>query len=104
MSWLVLVLAGLLEAVWALALAKSHGFTRLEPTLLFISASLASLAGLAWALRTLPVGTAYAIWVGIGAGTTVAWSMATGTEPLTLLRVLLVLGLLGCLAGLKLTL
>lgn len=104
MSWFVLVLAGLFEAVFAVALAKSQGFTRLEPTLLFIAAGLASLAGLAWAIRTLPVGTAYAIWVGIGAGTTVAWSMATGAEPLTLLRVLLVLGLLGCVAGLKLTL
>ncbi len=104
MSWFVLVLAGLLEAVWATALARSHGLTRLEPTLVFIAAGLASAAGLAWALRTLPVGTAYAIWVGIGAGTTVAWSMATGTEPMTLLRVTLVLGLLGCVAGLKLTL
>ena len=104
MSWVVLIAAGLLEAVWATALSRSHGLTRLEPTLVFIAAGVASAAGLAWALRTLPVGTAYAIWVGIGAGTTVAWSMSTGSEPLTLVRVLLVLGLLGCIAGLKVTL
>ena len=61
-----------------------------------------SMAGLAYALRELPVGTAYAVWVGIGAVTTVAWAMATGAEPISLVKVLLLLGIIGCVAGLKL--
>jgi quaternary ammonium compound-resistance protein SugE len=60
-----------------------------------------SLAGLAYAMTTLPTGTAYAVWVGIGAALTVAWSMLTGRESATPLRILLVLGLVGCVIGLK---
>ncbi|MBO9524037.1 MAG: multidrug efflux SMR transporter [Nocardioidaceae bacterium] len=103
MSWFLLVVSGLLEAVWATALDRSAGFTRLVPTLVFAVATTASLAGLAYALKDLPVGTAYAVWVGIGAGTTVAWAMATGAEPFSVVRLLLILGLLGCVVGLKLT-
>ncbi|GAB3263867.1 multidrug efflux SMR transporter [Alteromonas gracilis] len=102
MSWLVLVLSGILEAVWATALGRSEGFTRLWPSVTFIVALVLSMAGLAYALRDLPVGTAYAVWVGIGAGVTVTWAMATGSEPASLAKVLLVIGLIGCVAGLKL--
>ncbi|WP_127479416.1 DMT family transporter [Nocardioides pantholopis] len=102
MSWLVLVLSGALEAVWAIALDRSAGFTRLTPSLVFLVAVAASMAGLAFALRTLPVGTAYAVWVGIGAALTVAYGMATGTEPVSLVKVLLLVGLVGCVVGLKL--
>lgn len=102
MSWIVLVLSGVLEAVWATALSRSEGFSRLGPSVVFLVACALSMAGLAYALRELPVGTAYAVWVGIGAVTTVAWAMATGAEPISLVKVLLLLGIVGCVAGLKL--
>ena len=70
MSWIVLVLSGVLEAVWATALGRSEGFTRLAPTVVFLVALAASMVGLAYAMRGLPVGTAYAVWVGIGAALT----------------------------------
>ena len=80
MAWLVLVASGVLEAVWAVALGRSEGFSRLVPSVVFAVALVLSMGGLAFALRTLPVGTAYAVWVGIGAGLAVTWGMATGTE------------------------
>ena len=101
MSWLVLVVSGALEAVWAVALDRSEGFTRAGPSLVFGVAIVASMAGLGYALKTLPVGTAYAVWVGIGAALTVGWSMATGAEPATPARLLLIAGLVGCIVGLK---
>ncbi|WP_166135018.1 DMT family transporter [Nocardioides ochotonae] len=101
MSWLVLVLSGGLEAVWALALGRSEGFTRVAPTAVFAVAVTASMAGLAWAMRTIPTGTAYAVWVGIGATLTVAWSMATGAEEASVIKVLLLAGIVGCVIGLK---
>lgn len=72
MAWIVLVLSGVLEAVWAVALGKSEGFSRLTPSLVFLVGIVLSRGGLAYALRTLPVGTGYAVWVGIGAVLTVA--------------------------------
>ena len=102
MSWIVLVLSGVLEAVWATALSRSEGFSRLGPSVVFVVACALSMAGLAYALRELAVGTAYAVWVGIGAVTTVAWAIATGAEPISLVKVLLLLGIIGCVAGLKL--
>ena len=66
-AWIVLVIAGVLEAVWATALGKSEGLTKLTPTVIFIVALIASMIGLAYAMRTLPTGTSYAVWVGIGA-------------------------------------
>ena len=103
MSWLVLVLSGVLEAVWATALGRTQGFTRLAPTVVFVVALAASMAGLAYAMRALPTGTAYAVWVGIGAALTAGYAMATGQEPVSVLRVLLLLGIVGCVVGLKLT-
>jgi quaternary ammonium compound-resistance protein SugE len=102
-AWIVLIVSGVLEAVWATALGRTEGFTRPVPTVVFGVAVVLSMAGLGYAMRTLPVGTAYAVWVAIGAGLTVAYGMATGTEPVSLLRVLLILGLVGCVVGLKLT-
>jgi quaternary ammonium compound-resistance protein SugE len=101
-AWFVLVLSGCLEAVWALALGRSEGFTKVGPVVVFVVALAASMAGLAFAMRTLPVGTAYAVWVGIGAALTVSVSMLTGAEPVSVVRVLLLLGLVGCVIGLKL--
>lgn len=102
MAWLVLVISGMLEAVWATALGKSEGFSKLTPSIVFVVSLLASMAGLAWAMRTLPVGTSYAVWVGIGATLTVAYAMATGSEAISVIKVLLLLGLIGCIIGLKL--
>lgn len=101
MAWFVLVVAGVLEAVWAVALGKSDGFTRPTPSVVFLIAIAASMAGLGYAMRTLPIGTAYAVWVGIGAALTVTFSMVAGDEPVSLVRVLLLGGLIGCVIGLK---
>jgi quaternary ammonium compound-resistance protein SugE len=66
-SWIILILAGLFETVWALALKESHGFSKLGPTMLFVLTLLISMVLLAIALRDLPVGTGYAVWTGTGA-------------------------------------
>ncbi|MBB3676636.1 DMT family transporter [Modestobacter versicolor] len=102
MYWLVLVLSGVLEAVWATALDRTQGFTRWVPTVVFAVALTASMAGLAYAMRGLPVGTAYAVWVGIGAALTAGYAMASGQEPVSVVRVLLLAGIVGCVVGLKL--
>lgn len=67
MSWLILFIAGLLEVVWAVGLKYTHGFSRLIPSAITIVAMVVSMALLSWAMKTLPVGTAYAVWTGIGA-------------------------------------
>ena len=102
MAWLVLVLSGILEAVWATALGKSDGFTKPLPTAVFGVAIVASMAGLAYAMRTLPISTSYAVWVGIGAALTVVYAMAFGGESASLLKILFVAGIVGCVVGLKL--
>lgn len=102
MSWLVLVLSGVLEAVWAIALGRSEGFTRLAPSLTFAVSLVLSMAGLAYAMRELPVGTSYAVWVGIGAALTVGFGMVTGGEAISAVKILLLCGLIGCVVGLKL--
>ncbi|WP_062076711.1 DMT family transporter [Demequina globuliformis] len=103
MPWIILIASGVLEAVWATALSRSEGFTRLWPSVIFVVALVASMFGLAYALKTLPVGTAYAIWVGIGAALTAIWAMSTGAEPFSIVRVLLIVGIVACVGGLKLT-
>ena len=102
MSWVILVISGVLEAVWATALGKSEGFTKLWPSVVFGVTLIASMGGLALAMRDIPTGTAYAVWVGIGAALTVAYAMITGAEPFSVVRLLLILGLVACVVGLKL--
>lgn len=101
MAWLILVLSGALEAVWATALDRSDGFTRLGPAVVFLISVVASMAGLAIAMRELPVGTSYAVWVGIGATLTVAFAMISGTESASVAKVLLIAGIVVCVIGLK---
>lgn len=101
MSWLVLICSGSLEAVWAAALAMSNGFRRWRPTVVFFCAGITSLVGLGWAMRSLPPGTAYAVWSGTGAVLTVLWAFLTGTERVTVARVLLLGLLIGSIVGLK---
>lgn len=103
MAWVILVAAGLMEAVWAVSLQKSEGFTKPVPTLVFVVALALSMIGLATALKSLPLGTAYAVWVGIGAASTVIYGMLSGNEPVSVVRILLIVGLIGCVVGLKLT-
>ncbi len=103
MAWVVLLLSGVLEAVWATALGKSEGFSRIVPSVVFVVALLLSMGGLALAMRSIPVGTAYAVWVGIGAVLTVVIAMVSGDEPASLTRILLLGGVVACVAGLKLT-
>jgi quaternary ammonium compound-resistance protein SugE len=102
MSWLVLVLSGVLEAVWASALSRSDGLTRPAPTMVFFVALAFSMGGLAWAMRDLPAGTSYAVWVGIGAVLTVAWAMATGAESVSPLKTVFLAAIVVGVAGLKL--
>lgn len=101
MDWVILVVSGLLEAVWATALSRTKGFKRLVPTVVFGVALVASMVGLAVAMLTIPTGTAYAVWVGIGAVTTAAWAMVTKAERATVTRVILLAVLVGCVVGLK---
>jgi quaternary ammonium compound-resistance protein SugE len=101
-AWFVLLASAVLEAVWATALGQSDGLTRPVPTAVFAVTAALSLQGLGMAVRTIPLGTAYAVWVGIGAALTVGWAMATGVEPFSLLKVLFIAGIVGCAAGLKL--
>jgi len=101
-SWLVLVLSGVLEAVWATALGRSAGFSRLVPSVVFVVALIASMAGLAYAMRELPVGTSYAVWVGIGAVLTIGYAAMTGEEPVSLLQAVFLVMIVGGVVGLKL--
>jgi quaternary ammonium compound-resistance protein SugE len=102
MAWFVLVLSGVLEAVWATALDKSEGLSRLAPSVVFGVALVLSMGGLAYAMRDLPVGTSYAVWVGVGAVLTVAYAMITGAESTSVPKVFLLAGIIGCVVGLKL--
>lgn len=101
MDWLILIFSGLLEAVWATALAASKGFRKLVPTLVFLATMTLSTIGLAMAMRTIPTGTAYAVWTGIGAACTAAWAMLRGSEPRSIAKILLLLLLISSVIGLK---
>lgn len=103
MAWILLIISGVLEAVWATALGRSAGFSKLVPTLVFVPSLLASMGGLAFAMRHLPTGTAYAVWVGIGAALTVAFAIITGAESASLWKVLFLMMIVGGVVGLKLS-
>jgi quaternary ammonium compound-resistance protein SugE len=102
LPWIVLALSGILEAVWATALGKSAGFTKVVPTVIFGVGIVASMTGLAFALRSIPIGTGYAVWVGIGATLTVLYAMISGAETMSIIKIVLVLRLIGCVVGLEL--
>lgn len=102
MAWLILFLAGLLEVGWAIGLKQTAGFTRLMPTLLTIASMIASLALLGLALRTLPVGTAYAVWTGIGTIGTAILGILLFQEPATAARLVCIGLILAGIIGLKL--
>ncbi|MEU6022044.1 SMR family transporter [Micromonospora sp. NPDC047134] len=101
MAWIVLVLSGLLETAWAIALDRSAGFTRPLPSAVFAVTLVLSMGGLAYALREIPVGTGYAVWVGIGAtGTALVGMFALG-ESTSLPRILCLLLVVAGVVGLK---
>ncbi len=99
MPWVILVVAGLFEVGWAVSLKYTDGFTRLGPTLLTVASMGLSLALLGLALKTLPLGTAYAVWTGIGAAGTALLGMWLFAEPATAARLaclgLIVAGIVG---------
>ncbi|KQT13520.1 quaternary ammonium compound efflux SMR transporter SugE [Ramlibacter sp. Leaf400] len=103
MPWIVLVVAGLFEAGWAIGLKYTEGFSRFWPSVGTVAAMVASVVLLGWAMRSLPVGTAYAVWTGIGAVGTVLLGIVLFHEPATVARLLCVGMILGGIVGLKLT-
>lgn len=102
MAWLVLLCAGLLEIGWAIGLKYSAGFTRLTPSLLTIMSMAASFALLGVALKTLPLGTAYAVWTGIGTVGTAILGIALLGEPVDAMRLACIALIVTGIVGLKL--
>ena len=88
MSWIILFIAGLLEVVWAIGLKYTHGFTRLTPSVITVTAMIVSIVLLSWAMRSLPVGTAYAVWTGIGAAGTFLVGIFFYGDPASMTRYL----------------
>lgn len=99
MAWIVLIFSAFFETIWATSMKYSDGFTRLWPTFITIVAMIISVAGLAYAMKTIPLGTAYVIWTGIGAVGAFALGIVLFKDPVTLPRVmfatLIVVGLIG---------
>lgn len=102
MSWVYLFIAGLFEVAWAIGLKYTEGFTRLVPTVLTIACILISLGLLGMALKTLPVGTAYAIWTGIGSVGTAALGIYLFGDPATVMRLSCIGLIVAGIVGLKL--
>ena len=102
-SWIALVVAGLLEVCWAIGLKYTDGFRRPVPSVLVIAAIALSMFLLSWAARTLPIGTAYAVWVGVGALGAAILGIILFHEPLTPARIGFLLLLLISIVGLKVT-
>jgi quaternary ammonium compound-resistance protein SugE len=101
MPWILLVAAGLLEMVWAMGLKFTHGFTRPMPTVVTVAAMIASMWLLGIATKTLPIGTAYAVWVGIGTVGTAVGGMVLLGEPVSAVRCGLLAVLVAAILGLK---
>ena len=101
MYWIYLMVAGCFETFWAIALKESHGFSRPLPTVLTFIGMAVSFYLLAKALKGIPLGVGYAVWTGIGAFATAVFAMVTGAEPVSVAKVALLVGLVGCIAGLR---
>ena len=103
MAWIVLFIAGLFETCWAIGLKYTDGFSRLWPSVGTVVAMIVSVVLLGWSMRTLPVGTAYAVWTGIGAVGTVLLGLVLFDEPATVARLGCVALIVAGIVGLKLT-
>lgn len=101
--WVVLFASALLEAVWALALKESQGFTIVGPTIVFAITNPLSMVGLGYAMRGLPISVAYAVWTGLGAALTVGASILLGMETPSVLKLVFLGGIVACVVGLKFT-
>lgn len=102
MAWIILIVAGFLEIIWAVGLKYTQGFTRLIPSLITITAMVASMGLLGLAVRTLPIGTAYAVWTGIGTVGTVLVGIAVLGESASPVRLFCVALIVSGIVGLKL--
>ncbi|HIU87148.1 TPA: quaternary ammonium compound efflux SMR transporter SugE [Candidatus Spyradomonas excrementavium] len=102
MHWIFLFIAGLLEISWAVGLKFSHGFTKLTPAIFTVACMIFSFYFLALALKQLPLGTAYAIWTGIGTIGTVVFGIILFKEPVTILRLVCIGFIVSGIVGLKL--
>jgi quaternary ammonium compound-resistance protein SugE len=102
MPWVVLIISAVFEAVWATALGASEGLMLLVPTIVFVLGLVASMVGLGWAARSIPIGTAYAVWVGIGAALTVGYALLTGAEAFSVGKIVCIVGIIAAVVGLKL--
>ncbi|MEU6314614.1 multidrug efflux SMR transporter [Streptomyces sp. NPDC047014] len=103
MAWFLLLLAGLLEVGWSIGMKFTDGFTRLWPSVFTGAGIIASMVLLSYAARTLPIGTAYGVWVGIGAAGAAVLGMAVLGEPVTAARIFFICLLLVAVVGLKAT-
>jgi quaternary ammonium compound-resistance protein SugE len=103
LAWVILVVAGLFEVGWAIGLKYTEGFTRPWESTFTVAAMIVSVVLLGWAMKTLPVGTAYAVWTGIGAVGTVLLGIVLFKEPATVARLLCVALIVSGIVGLKLT-
>lgn len=103
MAWVLLVVAGLFEVAWASLLPETQGFSRLLPTLGFVAALGTSMVLLAIAVRTLPVGTAYAVWVGIGAVGTVLFGISVKHQATSVANLVALAGLVAAIVAVKVT-
>lgn len=101
MAWAILIVSAVFEAVWATALGQSNGFTEPVPVVVFLVALTISQIGLGWAAREIPIGTAYAVWVGLGAALTVSYAMISGAETATVWKVVFISGIVAAVIGLK---
>lgn len=102
MAWIVLMLSGVLEAGWAISLKLSDGFSRLWPSVVFLVLAPLSFAGLAWAMRVLPAGPAYAVWTGIGAALTAVVGMLWLGDGVTVFKIVSLLLIVAGVIGLNL--
>lgn len=101
MPWIILVLSGVMETVWAAALAASQGLSRLRPAVLFVVALVLSMGGLGYAMRSIPIGTGYAVWVGIGAVGTAVYGMVALNDAVTAGRIVCLVLIVAGVVGLK---
>jgi quaternary ammonium compound-resistance protein SugE len=102
MAWIVLLVSAVFETIWATALGQAVGFTQPVPTVVFLIALLVSMLGLGWAAKQIPIGTAYAVWTGVGAALTVSYAMLTGNETASAWKILFIAGIIASVVGLKL--
>ena len=98
MAWIILLVSAVFEAVWATALGLSDGLSKPAPTVVFFVGLTASMLGLAWAMKQIPIGTAYAVWVGVGAALTVAYATLTGAEPFSPWKLIFIGGIVAAVA------